>query len=238
MNRALPPGDCGHRSSDLIRSPRFGRFVPGSVGLVGGASHPPKRGTPPELNPAARRSRNGQCSGFNRVVAPAVLSLSGRDRQSHFLANGPRQKPTNRMGLPASGFHQFRSADAARSTEQFKYGGGLAAVAGDRGLRRALGRLLRGHRLLGRPGPVERNVSAPSRRACLFSRLPNGGRRRLFCAFHGSSHDVPLLIGLTSDMSLITLVPTKSNSNFLVCSGGGRRHRSRDCSDRSAEDPA
>jgi hypothetical protein len=52
------------------------------------------------LKPAAG---NGDwLSGFDRVAALFVLAFRGGDRQAHFLANGARQEPSQRMRLPGS----------------------------------------------------------------------------------------------------------------------------------------
>ena len=97
MNCALPPGDRGHRNAVSLGSSRSAGVVPGTLGLVGRAWNPPKRRTPPEMNPAARRSGNWRRSGFYRVIALAVLTLGRCDGQTHLLADRPRQEPAYRM---------------------------------------------------------------------------------------------------------------------------------------------
>src|SRR5207248_1984522 len=89
---------------------------------------PSERRKPPEMNPAARRNTFWRGSGFQRVVALAVLALGGCDRQSHLLADGARQKPAYRMRLPAYRFHQLLGRDSARPLQQFEDLGGLAAI--------------------------------------------------------------------------------------------------------------
>ncbi len=121
MNRAVPPGDRGHRSGTARRESRRGRVVPGVVRLVGGTPHPPRRKTPPRLNPAARCVRKGCESGFNGVATLSVFALGGSDRQTHLLADSPGQEPANRMRLPASRFAQFLGTNAARPLQQFEH---------------------------------------------------------------------------------------------------------------------
>src|SRR5258706_14744365 len=126
MNRALPPRDRGYRNTDPVWPSRSAGVVSGTLGLVGRASNPPKRRTPPEVNPAARRNGNWRRSAFYRVIALAVLALSGCHGKAHLLADGPRQEPAYRMRLPACGFHQFLGGRAARPLEQFQDFGGRA----------------------------------------------------------------------------------------------------------------
>src|SRR5258708_28196030 len=103
MNRALPPGDRGHRGADRVWPSRSAGIVSGAFGLVGRASNPPQRRTPPEMNPAARRNGDWRRSAFYRVIALAVLALSGCHGKSHLLADRARPEPAYRMRLPASG---------------------------------------------------------------------------------------------------------------------------------------
>ena len=73
-----------------------------------------KRETPPGRNPAARKELTSEL-GLNRIGPVAVLALEGSDGQTHFLRDGPRQEPADRMRLPASGFHQFLRCYASRA---------------------------------------------------------------------------------------------------------------------------
>src|SRR5258708_543830 len=126
MNRALPPGDRGHRSADPLGTSRSAGIVSGTLGLVGRASNPPERRTPPEMNPAAGRNGNWRRSAFYRVIALAVLALSGCHGKAHLLADRARQEPAYRMRLPACSFHQFLGRGPAGPLQQFQDFGGLA----------------------------------------------------------------------------------------------------------------
>src|ERR1039458_10258051 len=51
-----------------------------------------------------QKEPNGWVSGFHRIAALPSLGLGGGDRQPHLLAQGARQEPADRVGLPARGF--------------------------------------------------------------------------------------------------------------------------------------
>lgn len=114
MNRELPPGDRGNRSSDSGWQSRPPGSVPGTRGLVRRAKDPPKGATPPGTSPAAREGQNKRDSGFERVGSFFVLAFCGRERQTHFLANRSGQEPTAALGLPGGCFHQFGERGAVR----------------------------------------------------------------------------------------------------------------------------
>src|ERR1035441_7124136 len=99
-------GDSGSAPGQASR-PR--RLVPRVSGLRG-RTKAPARGTdkekPPGRNRGGQRTRNRWASAFDRVAALLVLGLGGRDRQSHLLAQGAGQEPTDRVRLPAGGFHR------------------------------------------------------------------------------------------------------------------------------------
>src|SRR5271157_320492 len=166
--------------SALRRTSRPGRLVPCAGGL-GARSESPARGTdkekPPRWNPGGQKEPNGWASAFDRVAALVVLGLGGRDRQPHLLAQGAGQEPTDRVRLPAGGFHEFLQGGAAGALQQIEDLGGLAALAGAGCLLRRLGRpcafssLLRRAGLLARPGLRRRNVGPLCRGPRLF-----GGR--------------------------------------------------------------
>lgn len=93
MNRELPPGDRGNRSSDSGWQSRPPGSVPGTRGLVCRAKNPPKGATPPGTSPAARERQNKRDSGFERVGSFFVLAFCGRERQTHFLPIAPDRNP-------------------------------------------------------------------------------------------------------------------------------------------------
>src|SRR5258706_9790711 len=161
----------------------------GTLGLVGRASNPPKRRTPPEMNPAARWNGNWRRSAFYRVIALAVLALSGCHGKAHLLADRPRQEPAYGMRLPACCFHQFLGRGPAGPLQQFQDFGGLAAIPCGSALLLALGcfgRFLGGGGLLPRLALLGRNVGATFGSTGRFGsfrlRSYAGGRRfGLFC---------------------------------------------------------
>ena len=109
-----------------------------------------KQETPPGGNPAARNGRSGWESGFDGVTSLAVLDLGGCDGQSHFLADGPREKAAHTMRLPSRRFHQLGQRGSVGPLQQIEDRGGLAALPGLTRLFRGFGGLLCGAGLLGR----------------------------------------------------------------------------------------
>jgi hypothetical protein len=87
MNRALPPGDRGHRGSDPCGKSGRGGALPGTGGLVSRVAAD-QTGKGPESRKARRgRSRAGQrghrgCLAANRVNPLAVFALGGLDLQA------------------------------------------------------------------------------------------------------------------------------------------------------------
>jgi hypothetical protein len=167
MNRALPPGDRGDRSSDPRRPHGHRWLVLGAIGLVGEASDPAERRTPPEVKPAARTNVDWSGSALNRVAVLAVLALDRRDGQPHLLADCARQDAPNGMRLPVGGFHEFLHRGAARAFQQVEDLSRLAAASGGPFLS-AFGRFLGGAGLLPRLALVLRNVGALWRTTGLF----------------------------------------------------------------------
>jgi hypothetical protein len=133
VNRAMPSGDRGHRDGTNRRPSRRGRLGPRALRLVGGATPPPERKTPPGGNPAARWMRRCGSSALHGIAALPVLALRGRHGQPHLFADRPREEAANRMFLPARQLHQFLERRAVRSLQQVQDLGGLAAVAGGNG---------------------------------------------------------------------------------------------------------
>src|ERR1035441_9129465 len=150
-----------------VRASRPRRLVP-RVGGLAGRTKAPARGTdkekPPRRNPGGQKESNRWASAFDRVAALLALSLGGRDRQPHLLAQGARQEPTDRVRLPAGGFHEFLQGGAAGAFQQVENLGGFAALAGASCLLGRLGRLrasvglLRRGGLVARPGLGRRDV--------------------------------------------------------------------------------
>src|SRR5215470_10467254 len=63
----------------------------------GETGHPPKRGTPPGGNPAARRWCDREDSALERVGALTGLALGGFDGQLHFFAQGAADEAADAM---------------------------------------------------------------------------------------------------------------------------------------------
>ena len=196
MNRALPPRDRGDRNRNRYGQSRSARIVYGAFGLVSGTAVHPKRGTPPNVNPAASRSGARSGLGFDRVAAFSVLALRGLDFDAHFLSERARKKSAHRMRLPAGRFHQLLSRRAAGTPQQIDNLGCLAAVTGGIGPLRALprfGRFLGGGGLLPRLSLLRRNVGATcantgASRGLRLGRIGCLRRLRLFCDVrHGFS---------------------------------------------------
>src|SRR5260370_16238171 len=166
--------------SPLGRASRPRRPLP-RIGGLGGRTKAPARGTdkekPPRRNPGGQKEANRGASVFERVAALRVLGLRGGDRPPHLLPQGAGQEPTNRVRLPAGGFHEFLQGGAAGVLQQVEYLGGLAALAGAGcllgrlGRPRAFGSPLRRAGLPARPSVVRRNVSLLCGGPRLFGRL-------------------------------------------------------------------
>lgn len=90
MNRALSPGDRGHRSQHPRRPLRPRRSVLGAGGLKRGVADivGPKEGKPPGERPGGRCRRDWQELGFQGIGALATLVLDGCELQPHLLPDG------------------------------------------------------------------------------------------------------------------------------------------------------
>src|SRR5581483_5366082 len=93
LNRALPPGNRGHRGSDSFRQSGPGRLVLGASRLVGGiaAREAERPATAFPDGPA----RAGIASSPYRIAALPIFALGGFERQSELLAHGSGQKPAD-----------------------------------------------------------------------------------------------------------------------------------------------
>src|ERR1035437_1266158 len=164
------------------RASRPTRLVP-RVGGLRGRTKAPARGTdkekPPRRNLGGQKEPNRWASDFDRVAALFAFGLGGRDREAYLLAQGAGHKPTDRVRLPAGGFHEFLPGGAAGAPQQVENLGDLAALSGAGCLLGQLGRLRalvglpRQGGLLTRPGLGRRNVGP----VCGDSRLFGGGWR-------------------------------------------------------------
>jgi hypothetical protein len=120
------------------------------------------------------RAISGSC--FQGVDPLAVLTLGGREGQSHFLADCAGQESAQGMRLPAGRFEQFRGAGSAGALQQVEDLSGFAAAP------HRVDRVLRG---------CVRCVASLARGASLFRfptrirRLPRC-RRPAFSALHGT----------------------------------------------------
>ena len=189
MNRALPPGNRGNRSSDSGWQSRPPGSVPGTRGLVSGVEDAAKRATPPGTSPAAREGQCRRDSGFERVGSFFALALYGRDRQAHFLANRSGQEPTDAVGLPGGRFHQFGKRGAVRPLQKLEDLRGLAPLPRARfllgwfGRFRPFGGLLDWGALSSRLTLAGRNTGLAWCGVGLFSGVRLLGRGGLECLF-------------------------------------------------------
>src|SRR5690349_19604748 len=119
MTRTLPPGDCGNQCQDTGRPCGPTGAVPGIDGLV--SRNATDRASVGCQSRKARRDASRAGEGpepglFGQTVnALAVFALGGFRFQSHLLAQGSAEKPTDAVGLPAGGLHDSaRVAPLAR----------------------------------------------------------------------------------------------------------------------------
>src|SRR5690242_15473751 len=87
--------------------------VGGLVGSVKARVRGTDKEKPPRRNPGGQKEPNRWTSVFDRITALPVLGLGGRDFQAHLLAQDAGHKATDRMRLPAGGFHEFLPGGAA-----------------------------------------------------------------------------------------------------------------------------
>src|ERR1035437_2812640 len=106
---------------------------------------------PPRQNPGGAKDPIRWPSPLERVTALPVLDLGGRDGQSHLPAQDAGDKSSDRVSLPAGGFHEILPGRAPGAVQQVKDLGALGAVSGTDGLLGRLGRLRVG---LLRPGSL------------------------------------------------------------------------------------
>src|ERR1035437_3434006 len=131
-----------------------------------------QREGPPGRSPGGEKEPNRWALAFDRVAALRVVGLGRRDRQAHLLAQGAGKKPTNRVCLPARGFHEFLQGGASRTLQQVEDLGRLAALAGaGRLLLRRLGRICAFARFLRRAAPLAR-LGLGRRNVALLCRGP------------------------------------------------------------------
>src|ERR1019366_10210184 len=133
---------------------------------------------PPRRNPGGEKEPIRWASALERVAALPVRGLGGRDGQAHLLAQDAGDKSSDRVSLPAGGFHQIRPGSATRALQQVEEFGGFAALARTAGLLARLGRrrafvgFVRRGGLGGRPSLRRRDVPRVCGNVRLF-----GGRR-------------------------------------------------------------
>ena len=199
MNRSrpLPPRDRSHRNRVARGQSGLARPAAGALGLVGRASHPPERATPPGVNPAARDQESVGQSTFDRVSALPVVALAGRHGQAHLLSHGPGQESPEGMRLPTSGFEQFPGGHTALAPKEIQDLGRFTAFAGNAGfpalgflracgLFLGWGGLLPHLPLLGRNGRVTWRTCALAGSFGMRARGRRGGIRIFFgnCRVH------------------------------------------------------
>ena len=138
MNRALPPGDRGHRGRDSGGQLRPRWIVSAARGLVYRIAIGSEREMPLGGYPAAQERREER-SGFDGVGPLAVIAFGRRHSQAHFLADRARKEAAHGMWLPARSFHELFGCDATGPLQQVQDLVGLAALAGRAGLLPRLG---------------------------------------------------------------------------------------------------
>ena len=105
---------------------------------------------PPRECPGGETDANWCFSALECVAARPILDLGRCDGQAHFLAEDAGDESTDRMSLPAGGFHKIGGGGATRALQQAKELSGLASQAGSS---RRLGRLGRLPPAVGLPRP-------------------------------------------------------------------------------------
>src|ERR1700735_1150552 len=98
----------------------------------------PDKEKPPRECPGGETDANCRFSALERIAARSIFGPGGGDGQAHLLAEDAGNKTTDRMSLPAGGFHKIGPGGAARALQQAEELGGLAARAAGGG---PLGRL-------------------------------------------------------------------------------------------------
>src|SRR3569623_12559 len=58
---------------------------------------------------------------LDRVAAESVVPFCGRERQTHLLADGPRQESSQRVWLPSGDLEQLFRRRASRAFQQLKH---------------------------------------------------------------------------------------------------------------------
>jgi hypothetical protein len=102
---------------------------------------PVKQEKPPRQNRSGLMNPFLSALAFEGIPAYAVFGLRGDDVQSHLPAQNTRDKTSNRVSLPAGGFHQLRSRGSAGSLQQVKKLRGLGAAPAASGVFCRLNRL-------------------------------------------------------------------------------------------------
>ena len=130
MNRALPPGDRGHTSTDPGWAPGPGRAVPGSGGLVGGnTAHQEGVATKEARRGRSRAGLRGPGLLGHAIDALPVLALRGYDDEPHLFAERAADEAANTVRLPACGFDDLLQGGALWPLHQLEDLGGFAALA-------------------------------------------------------------------------------------------------------------
>ena len=96
---------------------------------------------PPRQNRGGQKNSILSALALQRIPALPVFGFAGSDVQPHLPSQNARDKSSNRVSLPAGGFHQIRPSGSAGSLQQVEKLGGFAALAGTGGLFYRLSRL-------------------------------------------------------------------------------------------------
>jgi hypothetical protein len=102
---------------------------------------PVKQEKPPRQNRGGLQNPFLSALTLQRIPAYPVFGLCGDEFQSHLSAQNTRDKSSDRVSLPAGGFHQVRSRGSAGSLQQVKKLRGLGAAPAASGVFYRLSRL-------------------------------------------------------------------------------------------------
>ena len=171
MNRALPPGDRGHRSGTTLGESRRSGLVPRACRLGGRTPPSPEREKPPRRNPGRQCTQNVWLLSLDRVPPLAVLALDGHDGKPHFLAQRSADRIRVHCGAASCCLHDHRQRAAILPFQEVEDLARFCCRRGDRWLfwPWAFGRFLGRAGLLPRLALFRRNVRATWRTAGLFS---------------------------------------------------------------------
>jgi hypothetical protein len=147
---------------------------------------PVKQEKPPRQNRGGQKDPTLSALALEGIPAHSVVGFRGDDAQTLLLNQYSGDEPSDRVSLPAGGFHQIRSRGSAGSLQQVKEFRGLAAVAAASGIFCRLSRRRPGFGFLSWGGLFarlalrRRHVARTCADTGLFGRSWRRGRGRCF----------------------------------------------------------